>query len=238
MSVYGYIRVSSGEQVKSGISLDEQRQQILRWSRDNKLGVVAKVFKDAGVSGATELRNRDAGRILLKGLSKGDVVIITKLDRMFRKASDALNTVEDFKRRGISLHVKDLSGDVSGNGISKLFLTVMSAVAEWERSIISERQKDAKRQMREQGRYLGGRKKTGVKRLVKDGKVFAVEDEAEVRAINYIRAHGKQRLKELQANIEAKYGAKKSLATISRIKNYIERYQSKSKFASWKGKKR
>jgi site-specific DNA recombinase len=75
---------------------------------------------------------------------------------MFRSAFDALQTIESFKKRKISLWLLDLGNDCSGNGISELIMTVLAAVARFERGLISERIKDAKRNLRRQGRHQGG----------------------------------------------------------------------------------
>jgi hypothetical protein len=74
-------------------------------------------------------------------LKPGDTVITAKLDRMFRSALDALGVLADLKTKGVSLHMIDLGGDVTGNGISKLVFTILSAVAEAERDRIRERSK-------------------------------------------------------------------------------------------------
>jgi hypothetical protein len=50
-----------------------------------------------------------------------------KLDRLFRSALDALKVVESLKTRGVKLHLLDLGGDIAGNGLSKLFLTIAAA---------------------------------------------------------------------------------------------------------------
>jgi hypothetical protein len=70
---------------------------------------------------------------------KGDVVIAAKLDRLFRSAIDALTVVEDLRKRVLALHLLELGGDISGNGLSKLFLTIAAAFAEAERDRIRER---------------------------------------------------------------------------------------------------
>jgi putative DNA-invertase from lambdoid prophage Rac len=62
-----------------------------------------RVFVDAGVSGSTPLARRPEGGKLLAALRPGDVVIAAKMDRCFRSAFDALQTIEGFKRRKISL---------------------------------------------------------------------------------------------------------------------------------------
>ncbi len=63
-------------------------------------------------------------------IAKGDQIITPKLDRAFRSAADALATLEEVKSQGVGLHMLDLGGDVTGNGISKLVFTILSAVAE------------------------------------------------------------------------------------------------------------
>jgi putative DNA-invertase from lambdoid prophage Rac len=79
------------------------------------------------------LSDRPQGTAVLAALKPGDVVIIGKLDRMFRSALDALDVLGRLKEGGINLHMIDLGGDVTGNGVSKLVFTILSAVAEAER---------------------------------------------------------------------------------------------------------
>jgi len=58
--------------------------------------------------------------------------------------------------RRIGLWLLDLGNDCSGNGISELIMTALAAVAQFERGLISERIKDAKANLRRQGRHQGG----------------------------------------------------------------------------------
>ena len=109
-----------------------------------------------GVSGSNPLSDRPEGKTLLDFLQPGDVILTSKLDRMFRSAPDALDVLASFKDRGISLHMLDLGSDVTGNGISKLVFTILSAVAEAERDRIRERVATVKADQRERGRFLGG----------------------------------------------------------------------------------
>jgi putative DNA-invertase from lambdoid prophage Rac len=116
-----------------------------------------KVFVERGVSGSKPLSDRPQGAALLAALKPGDVVIIAKLDRMFRSALDALDVLGRLKEGGINLHMIDLDGDVTGNGVSKLVFTILSAVAEAERDRTRERVAEVKRDQRQRGRYLGGK---------------------------------------------------------------------------------
>jgi DNA invertase Pin-like site-specific DNA recombinase len=160
MKVYGYVRVSTAEQANAGLSLDTQRQQITGYAM-MKGWDVAEFFVEAGVSGSMPLADRPEGQRMLATLKPGDVVITAKLDRAFRSAADALGTLEQLKDDRIGLHMIDLGGDVTGNGISKLVFTILSAVAENERDRIRERVRDAKRHRVTQRLYNGGKRPFG-----------------------------------------------------------------------------
>jgi putative DNA-invertase from lambdoid prophage Rac len=158
--VYGYVRVSTTEQANGGLSLDTQRQQITGYAM-MKGWSVAEFFVEAGVSGSVPLADRPEGQRLLTSLQPGDVVITAKLDRAFRSAADALGTLELMKEDGVGLHMIDLGGDVTGNGISKLVFTILSAVAENERDRIRERVRDVKRHRASQRLFNGGKRPFG-----------------------------------------------------------------------------
>jgi putative DNA-invertase from lambdoid prophage Rac len=104
------------------------------------------------------------------------VIITPKLDRMFRSALNALRELERLKEQKVSLHMIDLGGDVTGNGVSKLVFTILSAVAEAERDRIRERIADVKRDQKSRGRFLGGRRPFGY-RVTDDGLLEACEKE-------------------------------------------------------------
>jgi putative DNA-invertase from lambdoid prophage Rac len=74
------------------------------------------------------------------------------------------------------LHMIDLGGDVTGNGISKLVFTILSAVAEAERDRIRERIADVKRDQKTRGRFLGGSRPFGWQ-ITADGSLEPLESE-------------------------------------------------------------
>lgn len=156
MTTYGYIRVSTAEQVNGGDSIETQRQQVLGYAMMRGMAM-GEVFVEGGVSGSVPIAERPEGARLLSAINPGDAIVVAKLDRMFRSASDALGTLESMKAKGVSLHMIDLGGDVTGNGISKLVFTILSAVAENERDRIRERIRDVKRHLAKSGAYAGGR---------------------------------------------------------------------------------
>src|SRR3954470_10075911 len=69
----------------------------------------------------------------------------------------------------------DLGGDVTGNGISKLVFTILSAVAEAERDRTRERIADVKRDQRARGRFLGGTVPFGCR--LENGELIPHEEE-------------------------------------------------------------
>src|SRR5712671_535245 len=165
--VYGYVRVSTSEQAIAGLSLETQQQQITGYCMI-KGWAVAEFFVEAGVSGSIPLADRPEGQRLLATLQPGDTVITAKLDRAFRSAADALGTLEQLKEDKIGLHMIDLGGDVTGNGISKLVFTILSEVAENERDAIRERVREAKRYRVTQKLFNGGKRPFGFD-VIEDG---------------------------------------------------------------------
>jgi putative DNA-invertase from lambdoid prophage Rac len=150
MATFGYVRLSSAWEGGRG-RREVQQRPIARYAMAHGLEV-DQTFVETGVSGWVPMADRPQGKPLLDRLKGGDVVIITKLDRMFGGALDALDLLAELKERGISLHVIDLGGDVTGDGISKLVFTILS----WVVAAGGERTAAVRRDQRACGRYLGG----------------------------------------------------------------------------------
>lgn len=139
MAVYGYRRVSTTRQADEGESLDVQQRTITGYALMHGLKV-EQVFVERAVSGSIPLGGRPQGKAMLAILQAGDVVITPKLDRMFRSALDALDVLAKLKTGDVALHMIDLGGDVTSNGISKRVFTILSAVAEAERDRVRVRE--------------------------------------------------------------------------------------------------
>src|SRR5258705_1808878 len=185
--VFGYVRVSTAEQANAGLSLETQQQQITGYCMI-KGWPVAEFFIEAGVSGSVPLADRPEGQRLLAALQPGDTVITAKLDRAFRSAADALGTLEQLKDDGIGLHMIDLGGDVTGNGISKLVFTILSAVAENERDRIRERVREAKRHRASLRLFNGGERRFWFYILGERPDLRLVPNAAEHAALERARA--------------------------------------------------
>jgi putative DNA-invertase from lambdoid prophage Rac len=186
---YGYARVSTVHQADEGESLDVQQRQLAGYATMNGL-TIARTYVERGVSGSKPLGDRPQGAALLAVLRPGDIVITPKLDRMFRSALDALDVLAKLKKAGVSLHMIDLGGDTTGNGVSKLVFTILSAVAEAERDRTRERITEVKQDQRKRGRYLGGNLPFGMQ-LGPDGALVPAPGmENAIRRMQRMRGQG------------------------------------------------
>lgn len=135
----GYVRVSAVDQNTArqldGVELD-------------------KVFTDKASGKDT---NRPQLKAALDYLRDGDVLVVHSMDRLARNISDLLNTVQTLNDRGVVVEfVKEsliFTGDDSA--ISKLMLTIMGGVAEFERAMIRERQLEGIAKAKQAGKYRG-----------------------------------------------------------------------------------
>jgi putative DNA-invertase from lambdoid prophage Rac len=196
MAVYGYCRVSTLKQSDEGESLELQQRQIRGHVFMHGL-TITEVVVEKGVSGSIPVQQRPKGGTLFDKLERGDILIAAKLDRLFRSALDALNVVALFKERGVALHLLDLGGDIAGNGLSKLFLTIAAAFAEAERDRIRERIGQSKADQKARGRYLGGKIPFGWRRDGPDGDVMVEvpEEQEAIREMIRLRLEERQPLR-------------------------------------------
>jgi DNA invertase Pin-like site-specific DNA recombinase len=150
-----YIRVSSEEQADSGLGLEAQRQRIAAYC--HRKGVhLAEVFEDPGVSGGKPLASRPAGSKLLAAARKGKVlVIVAKLDRLFRSVADAANVIADFDKKGIQLVAIQEGFDMS-SPYGRAMAQMASVFAELERAMIRERTRSAMNVKRSRGERISG----------------------------------------------------------------------------------
>lgn len=187
MKAVGYARVSSQEQI-NGTSLDSQKAQIEAYATMRGVKLVG-VLVDAGVSGGKPLADRPAGRELVAALNSGqaDSIIICKLDRGFRSASDCLVNVEAWEKKGISLHVLNLGGTTidTSTPTGKFFITIMAGAAELERNLIKERCNEGRKARKAEGKRVGELPLGWA--LAEDGKTL-VENPEEQRAVNLIHS--------------------------------------------------
>lgn len=137
-----YIRVSTEEQARGGVSLAAQEEKLLAYCHMTGLEPVA-VIREEGVSGAKPLGIRPGGGELLAqvGGKMARHVVALKLDRLFRDAADALNQTRAWDKAGVALHLVDMGGQTlnTATAMGRFFLNVMAGFAELERNLIAER---------------------------------------------------------------------------------------------------
>jgi len=137
--VYAYLRVSTSDQADSGAGMAAQRHAVEQETSRRGWTDVEWV-EDGGWSGGSLNRPGISG--LLPRLNRGDVLVVSKLDRLSRSLVDAVGLMETSQRRGWSLVALDLGVD-TGTPTGRLIASVMAAVASWERDVIGQRTKDA-----------------------------------------------------------------------------------------------
>lgn len=151
MTVYGYLRVSTEEQSRSGLGLAAQRQTIAA----KVAGEEVEWRADEGVSGSVAPESRPVLASVLAGLRRDDVLVVAKLDRLGRSALDVLRLAEDARDRRWRLVACDLGLD-TGTPVGAFTLTALAAVAQLERDLIAQRTREALAEKRRQGVRLGG----------------------------------------------------------------------------------
>ena len=108
-----------------------------------------------GTSGrSTDFRNRPQGRWLLLNAKPGDVLVVTKLDRLGRTAKDILDTLERFANRGVRVIViQFLGGQVidMDSTVGRLVVIFFAGLAQFEADMIGERTSEGLQWRRQQG---------------------------------------------------------------------------------------
>lgn len=107
------------------------------------------------VSGAVPAMERQGFSKLLERLESGDVLVVTKLDRLGRNAMDVRSTVETLEARGIRVHCLALGGVDLTSPAGKMTMAVLSAVAEFERDLLVERTQAGLERAKADGKTLG-----------------------------------------------------------------------------------
>lgn len=175
--VYTYTRVSTAMQV-DGYSLDAQKERVRKYCEANDFKIVG-TYEDAGISGKS-IENRLEFKMMLDDIvsQKDDVkyVVVFKLSRFGRNASDILNSLQTMQAYGCNLIAID-EGINSGTDTGKLVMTILSAVSEIERENIRVHTMEGRRQKAREGKWNGGFAPYGY--ALDNGMLVINEDEAE-----------------------------------------------------------
>lgn len=107
------------------------------------------------ISGSTSAAERPVFSQLLTKLESGDVLIVTKLDRLGRNTADVLDTVGRLEQMGVKVHCLALGGLDLTSAAGKMTMSVLAAVANFERDLLIERTQAGLKRAKEEGKKLG-----------------------------------------------------------------------------------
>ncbi len=107
------------------------------------------------ISGSTSSRERKGFNTLLDRMERGDVLVVTKLDRLGRNAIDVQSTVQRLEGMGIKVHCLALGGVDLTSPAGKMTMTVLAAVAQFERDLLIERTQAGLERAKAEGKVLG-----------------------------------------------------------------------------------
>jgi site-specific DNA recombinase len=182
MPAIGYVRVSTEDQAKEGVSLDNQKSKIKAYCLLKDLEL-REVIEDAGIS-AKNLRRPGVQKVLkLARRREVDAIVVYKLDRIFRSTVDALETTKAFDKWGVSFHSIEETLDTR-SAMGRFFFTLTAALAEMERRLIGERTKAALSHKRSRNEKTGGDIPYGYD-LTPAG--ILIKNETEQEVIRFIR---------------------------------------------------
>lgn len=145
---YGYARVSTKKQAKDGNSLEAQEITLREHGAE-------RIFLEKFTGTKSKRPELDK---LLEVLKPGDVLIVTKLDRVARSISQGVELIESLIEKGVVVHILNL-GVLDNTPASKLVRNIFLAFAEFERDMIIERTSEGKEIARLKPDYREGRPK-------------------------------------------------------------------------------
>lgn len=139
MAVYGYARVSTEDQ---DLSIQEEALK----------AAGCEIVRSEKISGTKS--DRPELRTLMEFLREGDVLVVTRVDRLARSIRDLQNLVYDLKGRKVTLKATEQPIDTS-TAAGKAFLDMLGVFAEFETNLRKERQMEGIAKAKEKGVYKG-----------------------------------------------------------------------------------
>ena len=151
----GYVRVSTDQQVESGLGLEAQRATIEIAAARLQVPV-AHIYEDAGLSGSLALEDRPGLLAATAALHRGDVLIVAKRDRLGRDVVAVALIERLVAKRGARV-VSAAGEGTNGDGPTDFLLrTLVDAFAQYERLLIGARTAAALRAKKLRGERIGG----------------------------------------------------------------------------------
>ena len=144
--VFVYARVSTLDQ-----SVENQLQEI----ESAGFKVAKHRIITETISGSVPIVSRKGFSMLLNKLEDGDILVVTKLDRLGRDAIDVSSTVSKLASLGIKVHCLALGGVDLASSAGKMTMGVINVVAQFERDLLIERTNSGLARAKSQGKVLG-----------------------------------------------------------------------------------
>lgn len=144
----GYCRVSTNKQGRDGNSLEVQRELLINNGAE-------KIYEEKFTG---TKKDRPELNKLLSEIKEGDELIVTKLDRIARSASQGMELIQSLLNMGVKVHVLNM-GLLDDTPTGKLIMNIMFAFAEFERNMIIERTAEGKAIAKQNPDYREGRPK-------------------------------------------------------------------------------
>lgn len=156
----GYARTSTTDQ-QAGLEAQE---------RDLRAAGCEKMFVEQVSS--VDVVAREKLALALDFIREGDTLVVTKLDRLARSVAHLVQVTDQVKAKGASLRILDLNID-TGTATGELMLNVVGAIAQFERAIMLERQREGIAKAKAEGRYKG--RKPTARAKAEDARALAAE---------------------------------------------------------------
>lgn len=146
-----YIRVSTEEQAKEGFSINAQKEKLVKFAESQDWDIVG-LYIDEGIS-AKDMNRPELQQMMVGIQNKEiDVVLVYKLDRLTRAVNDLHSLLEQFDKYNVGFRSATEVFDTT-SAIGRLFITIVGAMAQWERENLGERVSMGKEQKARQGEY-------------------------------------------------------------------------------------
>ncbi|PMS91903.1 recombinase family protein [Vibrio parahaemolyticus] len=189
MTIYLYARVSTSKQAAQGDSLNEQIDRL-----NDSAGMFypehsAFQFVDAGVSGGIPLDGRPKGAEMLNVVKSGDIILTTRLDRLFRNTLDGLLVGQELAEIDVTIHPLDMGPIKLDSAMGTLQYTNALAMAQYELDRSKERTNTVKKHLRESGAYQGGSIPFGKDVVEVSGKRMLVDSKEDQEKLSIIKGY-------------------------------------------------
>jgi DNA invertase Pin-like site-specific DNA recombinase len=150
----GYVRVSTQEQAKEGVSLDAQRDKLKSYCKLNGIKLV-DIVADEGISGSTLDRPGLQAALHMIRRGRANTLIVAKLDRLSRSLRDVCALMSDYFTDD-RYHLLSVCGMVNTHSAAgRMLMMNLANYNQFERELISERTREALQHMKAQGIRLG-----------------------------------------------------------------------------------